>query len=180
LIAFLLVLGVEAGWTSPDDSITRLLPELPGWITGVRLHHLLHHTFGLPDLAASTHGSPLSNGDVMNRFQRFDARPTIHPGRQFRYNNAGHVLLAEAVSRLFDYPITQLAWEQIVEPLGMYLTLMTPLSGGGGPVSYVVGARLVAISSARAASLTSLTTSSSARGRSWTSSVDCPVNGISS
>lgn len=58
LVAFLLALGVEAGRTSPDDRISRWLPELPGWIDGVRLHHLLHHTSGLPDLAAPTHGSP--------------------------------------------------------------------------------------------------------------------------
>jgi CubicO group peptidase (beta-lactamase class C family) len=58
LVAFLLALGVEAGRTNPDDPITQWLPELPGWIYGVRLHHLLHHTSGLPDLAAPTHGYP--------------------------------------------------------------------------------------------------------------------------
>ena len=128
LVAFLLALGVEAGHTSPDDRIGRWLPELPGWIDGVRLHHLLHHTSGLPDLAAPSHGVPLSNEDVMNRFQRLDGWPPIDPGMQFLYNNAGYVLLAEAVSRLFDRPITQLAREQIFEPLGMTATRL-----GGEP-----------------------------------------------
>jgi CubicO group peptidase (beta-lactamase class C family) len=50
------------------------------------------------------------------------------PGRQFVYNNAGYVLLAETVSRLFDRPIAQLARKQIFEPLGMTATRL-----GGEP-----------------------------------------------
>ena len=64
----------------------------------------------------------------MNRFRRFDVRAPIEPGTRFSYNNAGYVLLAEAVSRLFDGPITQLAREQIFEPLGMTATRL-----GGEP-----------------------------------------------
>ena len=122
LVAFLLALGVESGRASPDDRLSRWLPELPGWIDQVRLDHLLHHTSGLPDLAAPSHGVPHSNDDVVNRFQIFDGRPPVEPGRQFRYNNAGYVLLAEAVSRIFDRPISELAREQIFEPLGMATT----------------------------------------------------------
>lgn len=128
MVAFLLALSVQAGRASPEDRIRRWLPELPGWMGEVRLHHLLHHTSGLPDLTSPSPGFPVSNRDVMDRFQRLDARPMIDSGASFVYNNAGYVLLAEAVSRLFDRPISHLARERLFEPLAMTATRL-----GGEP-----------------------------------------------
>jgi CubicO group peptidase (beta-lactamase class C family) len=128
MVGLLLALGVEAGRATPADRLRRWLPELPGWIDGVRLHHLLHHTSGLPDLTAPSYGVPLSNDEVIGRFRRFDGPSLMEPGRRFSYNNAGYVLLAEALSRLFDRPIAELAGEQIFEPLGMAATRL----GGEG------------------------------------------------
>ena len=48
--------------------------------------------------------------------------PPIAPGRLFAYNNAGYVLLAEAVSRIMDRPIAELAHERLFAPLGMAAT----------------------------------------------------------
>ena len=128
MVGLLLALSVEAGLASLDDPVRRWLPELPGWIDAVRLHHLLHHTSDLPDLAAPSHGVPVSNEEVVGRFQRIDAPPLIAPGTRFKYNNAGYVLLAQAMGRIFDRPIAQLAWEQLFEPLGMTATRL-----GGEP-----------------------------------------------
>jgi CubicO group peptidase (beta-lactamase class C family) len=128
MVAFLLALSVQAGRASPEDCIRRWLPELPEWMEGVRLHHLLHHTSGLPDLTSPSLGVPSSNSEVLARFQRLDARPMLDLGARFTYNNAGYVLLAEAVSRFLDRPISQLAREWIFEPLAMTATRL-----GGEP-----------------------------------------------
>jgi CubicO group peptidase (beta-lactamase class C family) len=127
-VGFLLALGVEAGRASPDDCIRRWLPELPGWTDDVRLHHLLHHTSGLPDLAEPSLGIPASNEELLERFRRSAEPSPIAPGTRFAYNNAGYVLLAEAVSRVMDRPIAELARERLFEPLGMAATRL----GGEG------------------------------------------------
>jgi CubicO group peptidase (beta-lactamase class C family) len=72
---------------------------------------------------------------VVNRFQHLDERRHVEPGTRFAYNNAGYVLLAEALGRVFDRPIAQLAREQIFEPLAMAATRLggDPLRTAGHP-----------------------------------------------
>lgn len=71
---------------------------------------------------------PQSNEQVIERFQRLEQPPEIHPGARFSYNNAGYVLLAEAVARLHGRPIDQVAREWLFDPIGMPATRL-----GGDP-----------------------------------------------
>lgn len=109
--------AVLDGVLSIDDPVSRWLPELPAWMETIRLGHLVHHTSGLPDLAAPALGIPAGNADVVERFRRVDA-PDVRPGSQFAYNNAGYVLLAEALARCRRQPIDQVLSE-LVRPLGL-------------------------------------------------------------
>lgn len=128
MIAFLLAQAVEAGLTVEEDRVVRWLPDLPDWMRDIRLRHLLHHTSDLPDVASPQLGVPQSNDQLIERFHRLEQPPAIHPGARFSYNNAGYVLLAEAVARLFGRPIDQLAGKRLFDPLGMTVTRL-----GGGP-----------------------------------------------
>jgi len=100
-----------------DDPIARWLPELPAWMNTVRLDHLVHHTSGLPDLTDPTRGVPGSNAQVVERFRGQPAL-RIEPGARFAYNNAGYVLLAEALARSRRQPVQEMVAE-LVMPLGL-------------------------------------------------------------
>jgi CubicO group peptidase (beta-lactamase class C family) len=69
--------------------------------------------------------------------ERFQSVPPIgiHPGERFAYNNAGYVLLAEALHRLSGRPIDQLSQERLFHPLGMTVSRLggEPLQVRGQP-----------------------------------------------
>ncbi len=110
-----------------DDLLRRWLPELPDWMAAVRLRHLIHHTSDLPDL---TLGFPRSNLEVIERCQRRQPDPAPQPGVRYAYNNAGYVLLAEALTRILEQPISDIASAQLFTPLQLTRTTL-----GGTPVS---------------------------------------------
>jgi CubicO group peptidase (beta-lactamase class C family) len=127
-IGLLMAQAIEAGHVTEDDQLIGSLPELPGWMAGIRLRHLLHHTSGLADVTAPSRGVPASNADVLERLQRHPPPALESPGRRFSYNNTGYVLLAEVVSRVFQRPIGPLAWEQIFRPLAMTRTWLSAVA----------------------------------------------------
>ena len=111
IIGLLLAQAVVDGKLSADDEIVSLLPSLPLWTRSVQVNHLIHHTSGLPDLAEPGLGIPASNREVVERFQQFSATPYPRPGAAFGYNNAGYVILAEALATVLDRPITDVTAE---------------------------------------------------------------------
>jgi CubicO group peptidase (beta-lactamase class C family) len=102
-----------------DDLVLRWLPELPDWTGSVRLGHLIHHTSGLPDVTDPALGIPRSNADVIERFQRLQPFSGPQPGVRYAYNNAGYVLLAEALTRILKRPISEIASTELFIPLAL-------------------------------------------------------------
>ena len=129
-LGFLAAQAVEARHISVDDGVRRWLPELPTWMAQVRLHHLLHHISGLPDVTQPRPGMPTSNAEVIDRLRGLRPPPQVHPGERFAYNNTGYVLLAETVARARGRSIADLARAALFDPLAMSSTRL-----GGRPVS---------------------------------------------
>lgn len=130
MIGLLLAQAVEEGIASDADRLADWFPELPAWARAVRLGHLIHHTSGLPDVAATGPGDPRDNAEVIRRLQR--CQPVRPPGVSFAYNNAGYVVLAETLRRGHGLPVEQLADEQLFSPLAMTATrLGSPLAAHG-------------------------------------------------
>lgn len=102
--------AVTAGRMTVADPVLQWLPELPASMGTIRLRHLLHHTSGLPDVADPALGTPNSNAEVIERFRTMRL-PHLEPGLRYAYNNAGYVLLAEAVGRSLQRPIGEVADE---------------------------------------------------------------------
>lgn len=127
IVGTLLARAVTNQMADVDESVVRWLPELPTWMTPVRLHHLLHHTSALPDLAMPELGVPRSNREVIQRFQRLPPPPRLRPGVSFAYNNAGYVLLAEALTNINHRPVREIAASELFGPLGLADTRL------GGP-----------------------------------------------
>ncbi len=139
------LLLAEEGRLSPDDPITRFLPELrlPGDAqTGVTLHHLMSHTAGLPSLpgrwfAAQAGGlleeveqaevarlleglpphPPIADYDGIAAF--LGAYPYVMHGPRFSYSNEGYALLGAVIERLSGEPYARFVTRRILAPLGM-------------------------------------------------------------
>jgi CubicO group peptidase (beta-lactamase class C family) len=115
-----------------DDPITQWVPELPGSLTAIRLDHLIHHTSDLPDVADPAVGAPASNAEVVQRFQHADPEG-MSPGVRFAYNNAGYVLLAEALAHCQHQSLDEIISSEFLGPLGMTDTRL------GGPAVQLTG-----------------------------------------
>jgi len=76
-LGILLARAVTDRAAAADDRLLSWLPELPDWMAAVRLHHLIHHTSGLPDVADPSLGILRSNAGVIERFQQLRSHPVL-------------------------------------------------------------------------------------------------------
>ena len=139
MIAALVARAVLDGHLDPQDSIHAHLPELPVWTKPIRVHHLLHHTAGLPqprqlavalgysDDAAGE--SLLDNKGTLGALHRMTP-PPVPPGQEFSYDNTGYILLAELLRAVHRRSAEDLAHAEIFEPLGLNGSRL----GGTAPV----------------------------------------------
>ena len=117
---------VERGLVKVDDPITKYLPDYPKE-TGdkVTVYHLLTHTSGIPSFTNSTDYlqikmQPLSSEKL---FAWVKGKPLeFTPGEDFKYNNAGYILLGYIIEKVTGKSYDQYLRESIFEPLGMKST----------------------------------------------------------
>lgn len=121
------VLLLEAdGKLALTDAITKHVPELPAFCTGITLRHLLLHTSGLPDyidLLSKDH-------DLVDRTTGEEAIEALGKvkklafpvGSKWAYSNSNYLLLAEVVARISGTSWAEFAAERIFTPLGMTRT----------------------------------------------------------
>ena len=114
-----------------DNPVTAWVPEL-GRFPGIRVHHLLQHTSGLPDYydlpdetfaeVAGSDGDPvLTNADVITLYESW-GEPLFEPGERYLYSNTGFTLLAVVVERVTGQTLREFTTERIFAPLGMEST----------------------------------------------------------
>ena len=125
------MLLAEAGLLSIEDSPRQYLPELPDWADAMTLRQLMAHTSGMRDsldliLHAAGPGRPASPDFQLQALARLDS-VNFAPGASWNYNNGGYVLLTEIVTRVSGVPFADFLRERILEPIGMYDTLLRPL-----------------------------------------------------
>lgn len=118
--------AVEQGRVYLGQRVASILPEFAALgKQDVTVRHLLSHTSGLPawrDL--SDCGNPT---DALARVWRTPLeRP---PGSAVVYSDLGFITLGEALVRIHDMPLDQLARRDVFEPLGMNETSYRPAKG---------------------------------------------------
>lgn len=124
LIGVLIAQQVLASRLSLDDQVIEVLPMLPIWASPIQIHHLLHHTAGLPTTARLLAAAGVeSEQDLTNELVLYGlnrlSRPDIEPGSAFAYSNIGYVLLAEALAASSGSTVPELARKMLFDPLGM-------------------------------------------------------------
>ncbi len=104
---------VDGGKISLDDSILKYYPEGPATWRNITIRHLLTHSSGFEDRP----GLFESRGDFYRAIQNDSLG--FEPGTGFQYSNAGYSLLAEVVKRVSGTPYEDFLEKRIFGPLRM-------------------------------------------------------------
>lgn len=112
----------DEGKLSVDDPVCKWIEPCPDAWRPLRIHHLLSHTSGIPDLMAQaewgrirvTHRTPQELTETSARYGL-----QFEPGTKVRYNNAAFNLAAEIVSRASGQPFETYLEQAILKPQGL-------------------------------------------------------------
>lgn len=124
-VAVLVMRLREEGLITLNDPVERWVPDTPFGDRTVR--QLLTHTGGL---SAEPPGSwwersPGVSGDRMREIWSAD-QVVDEAGRRHHYSNLGFAVLGELVQRLKDAPWFEVLSTEVLQPLGMTRTTLTP------------------------------------------------------
>jgi CubicO group peptidase (beta-lactamase class C family) len=122
--AFAIYLLEKQGKLSFEDDIRRYIPELPTYGKPIKIRHLLAHTSGVRDLAATLTLAGWHIEDVMTTEQILKVitrqkELNFEPGTAFGYSNTGYTLLAQIVESVTKQSFTDYTSKNIFEPLQM-------------------------------------------------------------
>jgi len=120
---------VEEGKISLDDSITKYFPDAPtGW-NPILIKNLLSHTSGLSEYESPDRTGP--NGPFYFRLdftedelaKKIEALPIEWaPGEKWDYRNTNYALLGIIIHKITGMPYAEFLNERIFKPLGMTST----------------------------------------------------------
>jgi CubicO group peptidase (beta-lactamase class C family) len=120
---------VEEGKISLDDSITKYFPDAPDSWKPILIKNLLSHTSGLSEYETPDRTAP--NGAFYLRLdftedelaKKIEALPIEWaPGEKWGYRNTNYVLLGIIIHKITGKPYAQFLDERIFKPLGMTST----------------------------------------------------------
>ncbi len=122
--AFAIYLLAKEGTLSFEDDVRKYIPELPPYGKTIRIRHLLAHTSGIRDLAATLTLAGWHIEDVMTTEQILKVitrqkELNFEPGTAFGYSNTGYTLLAQIVARVTKQSFADYTSKNIFEPLQM-------------------------------------------------------------
>jgi CubicO group peptidase (beta-lactamase class C family) len=120
--AVALMILVEEGKLSLDNSISKYIPSLPEWSRKIKIKHLLQYTSGLPNLNWDT---IKSDADILNDLKNIDSLQ-FEPGTSYFYNNNDLSVRQFIIERVSGISFNQFVQENMFEPLGMTSSITNP------------------------------------------------------
>lgn len=120
--AVAILLLVDRGKLSLDDSISKFLPEYPTCDYLITVKHLLTHTSGIKSYTSMPEWISLWRKDftVQELIDFFKNEPMVsEPGKRWAYNNSGYILLGAIIEKVTGQTYEQFIQQTIFEPLGM-------------------------------------------------------------
>ena len=120
---------VEEGKLSLDDSITKYFPEAPATWKPIQLKNLLSHTSGLAEYESPERAGPTGPFYLRLDFtedelvKKVEALPIENPpGDKWNYRNTNYLLLGILIHRVTGTPYADFLAQRIFKPLGMTST----------------------------------------------------------
>jgi CubicO group peptidase (beta-lactamase class C family) len=141
MIAALVLRAVEQGKLDWDEGVHDALERLGyenEFDEGMKLHHLLSHTSGLPDYDGADSALVANDFQGLRRMHVSRAEyiafidalePLGGPGDQFYYSNFAYHLAAMLVEAAYEKPFPNVVQEQLSKPLGLK-SVMSSLDNG--------------------------------------------------
>jgi CubicO group peptidase (beta-lactamase class C family) len=121
-----IMLLVDEGKISLDDTIDTFFPGFPEYGQRITIRHLLNHRSGLPDyedLIPDNTTLQVHDLDVLKMILDTD-EPLFEPGSNHKYSNTGYTLLGLIVEQAAGQPFHLFLKARIFDPVGMDRTLM--------------------------------------------------------
>jgi CubicO group peptidase (beta-lactamase class C family) len=110
---------VEEGRISLDESITKVLPELPPKWSPVTIRHCLAHTSGLPDAVIDGINTTTVAPDRESLFGALSKMPVQVPGERSVYNQTEYVLLGMIIEKTTGTRYEEYLESRWFRPLGL-------------------------------------------------------------
>jgi CubicO group peptidase (beta-lactamase class C family) len=112
----------DEGKLSVNDPVCQWIQPCPDAWQPIRIHHLLSHTSGIPDLMAQSEWgrirvTPRTPDELTQASARY--RLQFQPGTKIRYNNAAFNLAAEIVAKASGMPFEAYLERAVLKPIGM-------------------------------------------------------------
>lgn len=112
----------DEGRLSIGDPLCKFIAPCPEAWAPIRLHHLLSHTSGVPDLMAQAEWgrirvTPRTPGELTEASARY--RLQFEPGTKVRYSNAGYNLLGAVVEEVSGVSFETYLKQALLDPLGL-------------------------------------------------------------
>jgi CubicO group peptidase (beta-lactamase class C family) len=120
---------VEQGKLSLDDSITKYFPDAPASWQNIKIRNLLSHTSGLGEYESDERtkaGGPINlradytEDELVKIIETFPME--FQPGEKWNYRNTNYVLLGVLIHKLTGQFYGDFLQERIFKPLGMSST----------------------------------------------------------
>jgi CubicO group peptidase (beta-lactamase class C family) len=114
---------VEEGKLSLDDTVGKLLPQLPAEWHGVTVRQLLSHTSGLPDVIVDPRNGTWIAETQDEALQKVSRLPLqFKPGESWNYNQTNYMLLGMLIEKLAGKRTEEVLAERFFRPLGITST----------------------------------------------------------
>ena len=112
----------DEGVLSTDDPLCKWIKPCPSAWEPIRLHHMLSHSSGIPDLMARPawgirRVTPASMDELTSESMQYGLQ--FPPGTKVRYNNAAYNLLGAVVEKASGETLHAYLRSAFFEPLGM-------------------------------------------------------------
>ena len=126
LTAVALLMLVEKGKLSLEDSLGKFIPGLP--YHGIKVEQLLAHRSGLPeymyfaDKYWEDKHKLIHNEDVIELMRKFKPLRYYKPGVRYNYSNTNYALIASIIEKVSGTTYENFMSENIFKPLGMHNT----------------------------------------------------------
>ncbi|WBX72316.1 serine hydrolase domain-containing protein [Tenacibaculum retecalamus] len=120
--AISILLLAEQGKLNLKDKIERYIPQYAGIGQGITIHHLLNHTSGIKNKTLLSDKNFISRTDVSptELIAYFKNEPLeFFPGEQFKYSNAGYILLGKIIEIVSKKSYGEFIKEHIFDKVDM-------------------------------------------------------------
>jgi CubicO group peptidase (beta-lactamase class C family) len=108
---------------SCNDYISQYFPDLPEYMSSIKIKHLIHHLSGLPDYSSNffstNKNKPLISNHDVYAFYKSCNKLDFEAGERFEYSNGGYSLLPLIIESVTDQSFSDFIKSSIFEPANM-------------------------------------------------------------